>query len=191
VSDQELSWNTGLSFQQTSVARDHAVAQVSIQGRQIRNATDLFTAGDYVAEPNRISAGASLGTTLFGFWPGFGNYERIRHKISPSLNWSYSPARTPRPAGQHLRLASLREQNRIGLSFNQTFEAKVATTAARPRRGTAPPVGARPPEPRPTRRRSTARTARMQRARTRRPGGAGGAWTETRASRAGCPSPGP
>jgi hypothetical protein len=127
VNDLELSWNTGLSFQQTLWPGTTLSPNVSVQGRQVRNQrTDLFTDGDYVAEPFRISAGASLGTTLFGFWPGFGNYERIRHKISPSLNWSYSPAPQATALQDSIfQLASLRERNRIGLSFNQTFEAKV------------------------------------------------------------------
>jgi hypothetical protein len=128
-SDQAVGWTTSLSFQQTLWPGTTLSPQVSIQGRQIRD--DSITAGAFVAAPNRISAGASLGTTIFGFWPGFGDYERIRHKISPSLNWSYSPA----PAVTELQeqvfgIRELREQNRIGLSFNQTFEAKVRDQGA-------------------------------------------------------------
>jgi hypothetical protein len=123
VSDQEIRWTTALSFQQNLWAGTTLSPQISIQGRQIR---DDRTEGDYLAEPNRISAGASVGTSLFGFWPGFGQYERIRHKISPSLNWAYSPApRTTAMQDSIFGLRDLRERNRIGLSFNQTFEAKV------------------------------------------------------------------
>jgi hypothetical protein len=120
---QNLGWTTSLSFQHTLWPGTTLSPNVSIQGRQLRADT---TGGVFMAEPNRVSAGASLGTTLFGFWPGFGEYERIRHKVSPSLNWSYSPAPTVSPDQERVfGLRDLREQNRIGLSFNQTFEAKV------------------------------------------------------------------
>jgi hypothetical protein len=120
---QDLGWGTSLSFQQTLWPGTTISPNISVRGRQIRGDT---TGGVYLAEPNRISAGASLGTTVFGFWPGFGEYERIRHKISPTLNWSYSPAPTPSPLQESIfGLQNLREQNRIGFSFNQTFEAKV------------------------------------------------------------------
>jgi hypothetical protein len=127
--DQAVGWTTSLSFQQTLWPGTTLSPQVSIQGRQIRD--DSITAGAFVAAPHRISAGASLGTTVFGFWPGFGDYERIRHKISPSLNWSYSPAPTVTELQEQVfGIRDLREQNRIGLSFNQTFEAKVRDDAA-------------------------------------------------------------
>jgi hypothetical protein len=140
---QELGWNTSLSFQQTLWAGTTLSPNVSIRGRQIRSDT---TGGAYIADPNRIFAGASLGTTLFGFWPGFGDYDRIRHKISPALTWSYSPGRTPvRPRTPRptplkesvFQAHNLREQHRIGLSFNQTFEAKVRDDQ-RPGPATAP-----------------------------------------------------
>jgi hypothetical protein len=133
---QEMGWRTSVAFQHTLWPGTTLSPSLSIQGRQIRGDT---TGGVYVAEPNRIAAGASLGTTIFGFWPGFGEYERVRHKVSPSLNWSYSPAPTPTPLQESLfGLSNLREQNRLGLSFNQTFEAKVredAGATARPRNG--------------------------------------------------------
>jgi hypothetical protein len=122
-SDQSLRWSTALSYHQNLWAGTTISPTVSIQGRQIR---DERTGGSYLAEPNRISAGASLNTAVYGFWPGFGPYERIRHKISPTLNWSYSPAPSTTPLQDSIfGLQNLREQNRIGLSFNQTFEAKV------------------------------------------------------------------
>jgi hypothetical protein len=127
--DQTINWGTQLSFQQTLWPGTTISPSLSIQGRQLRD--DTLTAGTFVAAPNRISAGASVGTTIFGFWPGFGDYERIRHKISPSLNWSYSPRPTITDLHEQVfGIRDLREQNRIGLSFNQTFEAKVRDDGA-------------------------------------------------------------
>jgi len=127
VNEQEFGWDTGLSFQHTLWPGTTVSPQISVRGRQIRNDQFLHFGGDrFIAEPTRLSAGASLGTTLFGFWPGFGEYSRIRHKISPSLTWNYSPSPTISPVQDSVfGLRDLREQNRIGLSFNQTFEAKV------------------------------------------------------------------
>jgi hypothetical protein len=138
TSEQDLSWTTGLSFQHTLWPGTTISPNVSVQGRQLRNPRTEEWAYGYVEEPYRVSAGASMGTTIFGFWPGFGDYERIRHKISPSLNWSYSPApRTTELQDSIFGLTNLRERNRIGLSFSQTFEAKVRETGdgARPAPG--------------------------------------------------------
>lgn len=123
TSDQELGWNTTVSYQHTLWPGTTLSPNLSVRGRQIR---DYRTEDDFLAEPHRLSAGAALGTTVFGFWPGFGDYERIRHKISPSLNWAYSPAPSATPLQDSIfGVSNLRDQNRIGLSFNQTFEAKV------------------------------------------------------------------
>jgi hypothetical protein len=137
-STQTLNWSSALSFQQTLWSGTTFSPQVSVAGNQIRNDA---TGGSYVSAPNRISAGATLATTIYGFWPGFGDYERIRHKISPSLNWSYSPGVTTSPLQDSIfGVRNLREQNRIGLSFNQTFEAKVRGDREEPapRRNGAP-----------------------------------------------------
>jgi hypothetical protein len=135
--DQTLNWGTQMAFQQTLWPGTTVSPSISIQGRQLRD--DTLTGGAFVAAPNRISVGASLGTTVFGFWPGFGDYERIRHKISPSLNWSYSPAPTTTDLHEQVfGIRDLREQNRIGLSFNQTFEAKVRGDAATGQQDGAP-----------------------------------------------------
>jgi hypothetical protein len=128
TSSQALNWNTSLSFQHTLWAGTTFSPNVSIQGRQIRDPRthEITGGGDYVAEPNRISAGASFGTNLFGFWPGFGEYDRIRHKISPTLNWSYSPRPTTTALQDSIfNIGDLRERNRVSLSFNQTFEGRV------------------------------------------------------------------
>ncbi len=125
--DQRLGWSTSLSYQQVLWSGTVVSPSVSINGNQIR---DDRTLGDFVAEPNRISAGATLNTSVYGFWPGFGNFSRIRHKIAPTLRWSYSPAPTYSALQEDIfGVRNLREQNRLSLSFNQTFEAKVREEA--------------------------------------------------------------
>jgi hypothetical protein len=136
--DARLGWSTSLSYQLPLWTGTTVNPNVSINGSQVRNAvTDSVLrqlAGDpaanvdrMVAEPTRISAGASLNTALYGFLPGFGPYSRIRHKISPTLSWAYSPAPETTPLQDsvfRLNPATLRESNTLTLSFNQTFEAK-------------------------------------------------------------------
>ncbi len=125
--EERLGWFTSLSYQQVLWAGTVLSPSVSINGNQIR---DDRTFGDFVAEPNRISAGATLNTSVYGFWPGFGNFSRIRHKIAPTLRWSYSPAPSFSALQEEIfGVRNLREQNRLTLSFNQTFEAKVREDA--------------------------------------------------------------
>jgi hypothetical protein len=95
--------------------------------------------GQYVAGQARLNVGVSLGTDLYGFFPGFGNYEAIRHHIQPVVSYTYSPALTLQDSAQ-ARIQrqvfgpfSARAVNQIQVGINQTFEAKVR--APRPVRG--------------------------------------------------------
>ncbi len=86
------------------------------------------TGDDFVSAPTRLSLGASASTDLYGFFPGFGAFTRIRHKISPRLSYRYSPELDV--AQELLEIpgfpaAAARERNSISLNLSQTFEAKV------------------------------------------------------------------
>jgi hypothetical protein len=52
------------------------------------------TGGAYVRQSKRLAYGLSASPTLYGFLPGLGVVERLRHSITPSLSYSYSPAAT-------------------------------------------------------------------------------------------------
>jgi predicted NUDIX family NTP pyrophosphohydrolase len=91
------------------------------------------TDGSFVGAPTRLSLGASLSTDLYGFLPGFGPFSRIRHKVSPRLTYSYSPATTV--ADSLLAIpgfpgSTAGEQNSLSFTLNQTFEAKVREDVA-------------------------------------------------------------
>ncbi|MDH3734087.1 MAG: putative LPS assembly protein LptD [Gemmatimonadota bacterium] len=82
----------------------------------------------YIAAPTRIRMGATLSTDIFGFLPGFGPFERIRHKVSPRFSYSYSPAVEVPDSLLSIPgfpISSSAPQNRLGISLNQTFEAKL------------------------------------------------------------------
>lgn len=82
----------------------------------------------FVSAPTRLGLGATLSTDLYGFLPGFGPFSRIRHKVSPRFSYSYSP---PVEAADSLLdipgfpVSSSSAQNRLSITFNQTFEAKI------------------------------------------------------------------
>ncbi len=69
-----------------------------------------------------------MNSDLYGFFPGFGPLQRIRHKFSPSLNWTYSPEVTASDRLSQLRgfnPGDVREQHQLSVGLNQTFEAKL------------------------------------------------------------------
>lgn len=131
---ETLDWGVSLGYQQNLWTGTTVSPNVSMNGTRVRNAetrlwNDSLDAGgaeDFIAQPLRLSAGANLTTAIYGFFPGFGRFSRIRHKIAPTLRWSYSP----KPATTALQdsvfgARSLRDRNQLTLSFSQTFEAKV------------------------------------------------------------------
>lgn len=92
------------------------------------------TGGDFVRQGKRFRFSATASPTLFAFFPGFGLASRIRHSLSPTLSWNYSPAanvpeeyaRALVPPGQTLQLRSDATQT-VSLGLSQTFEAKART----------------------------------------------------------------
>ncbi|MDB4876270.1 MAG: hypothetical protein JWM41_2716 [Gemmatimonadetes bacterium] len=88
------------------------------------------TNGQYVHQSKRITTGLSASPTLFGFFPGFGPFTRIRHSITPSIGYTYAPAAHLSDAylaalGRTQNYATGLAQNAINLGLTQNFEAKV------------------------------------------------------------------
>ncbi len=87
------------------------------------------TQDGFVASPMRLRVGATVATDVYGFLPGFGPFTRIRHKISPRLTYDYSPAIQVSDSLLSIRgfpVSNSRPENRLRLTFNQTFEAKLS-----------------------------------------------------------------
>ncbi len=117
------TWRAGLGYTFTLMPGTTFTPSIRMSGEAV---DDSLTSG-FVSAPARINTGASLSTTLYGFWPGVGPISRIRHKIGPSLSWSYSPAPQVTPLQDSVfGLSNLRETNVITLNVSQTFEAKLA-----------------------------------------------------------------
>jgi hypothetical protein len=90
--------------------------------------------GKFVHQSKRLTYGVSAAPALFGLFPGFGPFSRIRHALTPTLSYSYAPAK--RVSDEYLAalgenkqvyLGSL-AQNAVSFGLNQNFEAKLRGT---------------------------------------------------------------
>ncbi|HTI62243.1 MAG TPA: putative LPS assembly protein LptD, partial [Gemmatimonadaceae bacterium] len=89
------------------------------------------TNGHYVHQGKRVSLGMSASPTLFGLFPGFGPFSRIRHSITPTISYSWAPkanvsdeyleALGRTRANSFTNLA----QNNITFGLTQLFQAKI------------------------------------------------------------------
>lgn len=126
---QTMTWRTGLGFTQRLIENTHFSPSISMSGgmQLLPDLPDSLGIDGRVTEPTRLNFGASLRTNIFGFWPGVGPYSRIRHRIEPSLSYTYSP--TPQVTELQrkafgTRYDGLRESNQLTITVSQTFEAK-------------------------------------------------------------------
>jgi sec-independent protein translocase protein TatC len=95
------------------------------------------TGGDWVRQGKRFRFAVSASPTLFAFYPGLGLASRVRHSVSPSISWNYSPAASVNEAfaraiaqpGQPLVLRSDPTQT-LSVGLSQSFEAKAKTHRA-------------------------------------------------------------
>ena len=123
ITQGTLSWRTSLGYRQRLVGSTSLTPAVSLEGSRFRsNQTGL----DFVAAPMRISANATLNADLFGFFPGIGPAQRIRHKFSPSFSWNYSPKVTPNPELEGIiGQVAAEARHMLAVNLSQTFEAKL------------------------------------------------------------------
>jgi hypothetical protein len=120
--EQRGRWSSNLSFQQRLVGTSTFTPGLSLGGEFARNdASEQRT----VHAPTRVDFNAALRTDLFGFWPGVGPFERLRHRLSPSISYNYSPeARADSLQSAVFTRGGIQEQNRLSFGVSQTFEAK-------------------------------------------------------------------
>jgi sec-independent protein translocase protein TatC len=129
-----LDWNTGFGLPTLFPATWKLQPSIGIQNRtggpfMLRN---RYTNGAFVVQGKRLSFGASLSPSFFGFFPGFGPIARIRHKLSPVIRWTYAPAaNVPEEYARAVvgpgRTPQLRSptQHRISFGLTQNFEGKL------------------------------------------------------------------
>ncbi|MGQ0646712.1 MAG: putative LPS assembly protein LptD, partial [Gemmatimonadaceae bacterium] len=129
-----LEWETSFNLPNFSQGKWNISPSVSIQkvdGRSPLVVRTERTGGTFVAQGLRPSAGISMSPKLYGFFPGFGPVQRIRHALEPNLSWQY----TPRGKVSDAFLAANGDvavgflgnnpQNMLSLGLTSSFEAKL------------------------------------------------------------------
>lgn len=124
-----VDWQSSLGYRLRLIGSTSLTPQVNLSGAFFRsNETNL----DYLAGPTRASVSANLNSDVYGFFPGVGPLERIRHKFSPNFTWNYAPEVQPSERLQGLRgfsAAEIAERHTLNVGLNQTFEAKLKPRA--------------------------------------------------------------
>jgi len=107
----------------------------SVQVNNVDGASGLWvrterSGGKWVNQTKRLSYAVSASPTVYGFLPGFGLVSRIRHTISPSFSYSYSPEASVSDeylgALGRTRVGYLGalKQNRVSMNLSTALEAK-------------------------------------------------------------------
>lgn len=124
--DASANWSLSLGYQQRLIGNSSLTPSVTMSGNFGR-VDSIPEARTWVEGPTRFSLGVSAQTEIYGFFPGFGPFDAIRHKVTPNASWRYSPESTATALQQRVFGAgTLRVQNSVSLGFNQTFEARVS-----------------------------------------------------------------
>lgn len=124
IAQASLGWSTSVNYQQQLIGSTTLTPRLSISGNMFRADTSTF-ANDFVSAPSRVAFGAQLKTDIYGFYPGFASFEAVRHKLSPSFDYQWSPESSPTQLQRDVFGSRvLRPQNAIAVTLNQTWEAK-------------------------------------------------------------------
>ncbi|HEX4633573.1 MAG TPA: putative LPS assembly protein LptD, partial [Gemmatimonadales bacterium] len=130
-----VDWSTGFTLPSLfsnswKLQPSLSVVNATSQGpTAIRN---QFTNGQFISQGKRPEFGASLSPTFFGFFPGFGPLDRIRHSVQLLVQYAYAPSASVSPAFAHAIDPSGRNltarsdpQQTISVGLSQNIEAKL------------------------------------------------------------------
>jgi hypothetical protein len=136
--ETEVDWTTGISLpalMQRTLKLTPSISIVNADPSLPFMARTTFTGGHYVHQSKTLQYGLSMSPTLFGFFPGFGPFSRVRHSIQPQISFGYSPATQSSTellrafnrshAGNNANMA----HSTVTLRVNQVFEAKLRRSA--------------------------------------------------------------
>ncbi len=124
IADAEVSVTTNVDYQQRLIGSTTLTPHLTVSRSYLRADTSVL-ASSFVGGPTRLTLGATLKTDIYGFFGGFGPFEAVRHKVTPSIDYDWTPEATPSELQQAVFGPSrLRAQNVVRLTLNQTFEAK-------------------------------------------------------------------
>ena len=120
----DVMWNTSLNYQQRLIGTTTLTPSLQISGAA-RRSDEIPEASSFVSGPRRLSFGARLKSDIYGYYGAFAGFEAMRHKISPSISYSYAPKTAATGLQETVfGAANAFARNVISLGFNQTFEAK-------------------------------------------------------------------
>jgi hypothetical protein len=124
IAQATLNWSTSVNYQQQLIGSTTLTPRLTFSGNMIRSDTSAL-AQSFVSAPSRVALGAQLKTDIYGFFPGFAGFEAVRHKMSPSFDYQWSPKTTPSDLQRQVfGDRALKAQNAVAVTLNQTFEAK-------------------------------------------------------------------
>ena len=134
-----LDWQTGINLPQLFSGTwklQPAVQIINTTSAGPFMLRNQFSNGQWVQQGKRVQVSLGIRPTVFGFFPGFGPLERIRHSFSPIVNYFYAPGATVSaeysraldPAGVLLNSRSDPQQT-ITFGLSQNFEAKLRPPA--------------------------------------------------------------
>jgi hypothetical protein len=130
-----VDWSTGFTLPSLfsnswKLQPSISVVNATSQGpTAIRN---QFTGGSFVTQGKRLEFGATISPTFFGFFPGFGPLDRIRHSVQLLVRYAYAPSASVSDAFRHaidpagLNPTALSDpQQSISVGLSQNIEAKL------------------------------------------------------------------
>ena len=129
-----VDWETGFnlpSFFHGSWNLTPSVNFQKVDGRSPLIVRTERTGGKFLLQSMRPSYGVSVSPKIYGFFPGIGPVERIRHSIEPQIIFAYTPkgdvSNEFLAANGDIAQGYLgnNEQNTISIGFSTNFEAKL------------------------------------------------------------------
>ena len=129
-----VDWETGFnlpSFFHGSWNLTPSVNFQKVDGRSPLIVRTERTGGKFLLQSMRPSYGVSVSPKIYGFFPGIGPVERIRHSIEPQIIFAYTPKGNVSneflAANGDIAQGYLgnNEQNTISIGFSTNFEAKL------------------------------------------------------------------
>ena len=124
ISTTDLTWSTSINYQQTLIGTTTLTPRLSING-QMRRADTVAVAQSFVAAPTRVAFGAALKADLYGFYGGIAGFEAVRHKLTPSITYDWSPEIMPTELQQQVfGTRALQPKSVFSITLNQTWEGK-------------------------------------------------------------------
>ncbi len=145
--ETDVDWQTGINlpplFTGTwKLQPGIAIVNTTSGPFMLRN---QYSGGEFVQQGKRLAFTAGMSPTFFGFFPGVGPLQRIRHSVSPIFSYQYAPgvkvpeaySRAFDPEGKRLN-SSVDPQQTITIGLSQNIEAKLkpppGDTTSQPRK---------------------------------------------------------